>query len=167
MTSGTSNLWENRDSYLANEYVKYPNKSKLLRVVDRKEFSKLTMEQKNEIRTQVLSSRLTNINQVEHSCKYFIKSQSLKNPKVGDMERSCGLKDISSYKDINTGETVLNKEAGGHKNWFKIVDKAFNSYEKKVDNGSLNGWVTILSMLSKEWKRSLIGWRWSTTIAQQ
>ena len=64
MTSGTSNLWENRDSYLANEYVKYPNKPKLLRVVDRKEFSKLTMEQKNEIRTQVLSSRLTNINQV-------------------------------------------------------------------------------------------------------
>jgi len=157
MTSGTSNLWENRDSYLANEYVKYPNKPKMLRVIDRKEFSKLTMEQKNEIRTQVLSSRLTNINQVEHSCKYFIKSQALKNPKIGDMERSCGLKDIASYKDVNTGETVLNKEAGGHKNWFKVVDKAFKSYEKKVDNGSLNGWVTILSMLSKEWKRSLMG----------
>ena len=47
MTSGTSNLWENRDSYLANEYVKYPNKPKCYGH-NRKEFSKLTMEQRTK-----------------------------------------------------------------------------------------------------------------------
>ena len=38
------------------------------------------------------------------------------------MERACGLKDAFSFKDINTGETSIDKAKGGHEKWFKIVN---------------------------------------------
>ena len=155
MMSVKNNLWKNRDFALAKDYVKYPDKRKLLKVVDRNEYNQLQTQQNQEIKTYIISGRLTNADQVKHSCKYFIASSSGNKLKIADMERACGLKDAFSFKDINTGETSIDKAKGGHEKWFKIVNKAFKAYEKKNDNGSLDGWVNILKLLDDEWKRSL------------
>ena len=149
MMSVKNNLWKNRDFSLAKDYVKYPDKRKLLKVVDRNEYNQLQTQQNQEIKTYIISGRLTNADQVKHACKYFIASSSGNKLKIADMERACGLKDAFSFKDINTGETSIDKAKGGHEKWFKIVNKAFKAYEKKNDNGSLDGWVNILQIIRR------------------
>ena len=62
---------------------------------------------------------------------------------------------MHSLSKISILETSIDKAKGGHEKWFKIVNKAFKAYEKKNDNGSLDGWVNILKLLDDEWKRSL------------